>query len=59
MLAGKAKPRGCEKRVSQPTGENEVSRGVGGKLAQKHDRLMLAGKAKPRECEERAGEPKG
>jgi hypothetical protein len=59
MLAGKAKPRGCEKRASEPTGENPDPWGVGEKPAQKHDRPMLAGKAKPRGYEKRASEPKG
>jgi hypothetical protein len=59
MLAGKAKPRGCEKIISKPKGESLDWRGVCGKQADKHDRPLLAGKAKPKGCEKRASEPQG
>ena len=59
MAAGKAKPRGLEKRASEPKGENQNGQGVGEKAASNYDRSMSAGKAKPRELEKRASEPKG
>ena len=58
MSAGKAKPRGLEKRASEPKGENQLDLGVGEGAVKKYVRSMLAGKAKPKGLEKRASDPK-
>ena len=59
MLAGKATPRGSEKRAGEPKGENQNGLGVGEGAIQKHDRPMLAGRPSQGDQNKRPGEPKG
>ena len=59
ISAGKAKPKGCERRVIDPTESKCYFLRVGKKQVRNPPRPIAVGKDKPKEGERRAIDPKG